>query len=80
MPLNRNLVLDRLAQLDHQLARAEAFLNSQHAAVRRLECGGEDATAAREVLATYVTSQAGLLATRDRLRAELVQLEVYANM
>lgn len=78
--MNRNLVLDRLAQLDHQLARGEVYLNSQRAAVRRLEHGGEDATAAREVLATYVMSQAGLLATRDRLRAELVQMEVYANM
>jgi hypothetical protein len=36
--------------------------------------------AAKEVLARYVTSHAGLAATRDRLRAELVQLEVYANL
>ena len=78
--MNRNLVLDRLAQLEHQLARAEASLNAQRAAVRRLEFAGEDAKAAKEVLARYVTSHAGLAATRDRLRAELVQLEVYANL
>jgi len=78
--VNRNLVLDHLAQLEHQLARGEAYLNSQRATVRRLEYGGEDATEAKEVLATYAMSQAGLLATRDRLRAELVQLEVYANL
>jgi len=77
--VNRNLVLDRLAQLEHQLARAEAGLNAQRAAVRRRELAGEDATAEKDVLATYVTSHAGLAATRDRLRAELVQLEVYAD-
>ena len=78
--MNRNLVLDRLAQLERQLARGEVCVNSQRAALCRLEFSGEDATAAREILARHVTSQAGLRATRDRLRAELMQLEVYANL
>lgn len=78
--MNRNLVLDRLAHLERQLARGEACVNAQRAAVCRLEFSGEDATAAREILATYVTSQAGVRAARDRLRAELMQLEVYANL
>ena len=78
--MNRNFVLDRLAHLERQLARGEAGVNAQRAAVCRLEFSGEDATAAREILASHVTAQAGLRATRDRLRAELVQLEVYANL
>jgi hypothetical protein len=73
--MRNNPVQEHLKEVEHQLLRCEAFVNSVRANIRLLEGDGRDASEARELLSSYESSQTRLKAARDRLRTALARLE-----
>jgi len=68
-------VVGHLAQAEKHIAEGEQHLARQRELIAELERDGHDTTTAIELLHTFEQSQAGHVADRDRIRAELSNTE-----
>ncbi|MBV9567095.1 MAG: hypothetical protein JO172_03065 [Hyphomicrobiales bacterium] len=69
--MNRETLEGHLASLDHEIARNELHMRRQRELIAKLENEGEDAAAARELLATLEGWLAFGHADRELSRQEL---------
>lgn len=66
---------ERLKQAEERVQKGEEAVSSQKALVAELEKDCQDSKLARALLAEYEQIEATYIADRDRLRAELAQLD-----
>jgi len=73
--MDRQELWDLLARAEQHLREADRTVQRHEEILEALSKSGHDLTHANEVLAMYKQTQARLRAERDRLRAELENLE-----
>jgi exonuclease VII small subunit len=72
--MNRRALLERLAQACRHIVVGEENIARLREIIARLERGGHDSSAAKELLARFEELQKLAIADRDRLEKELAQL------
>lgn len=73
--MNRQMIVDHLAQAERHVSEGERHLASQRRIVAELERDGHPVEQARELLRLFEDTQAMHIADRDRLREDLAWLD-----
>ena len=68
---HRDWLLERIRQAEDRVVEGERLIARQREIIGRIEATGDDASAARKLLATYEARLELRIAERDRLIAEL---------
>ena len=74
--MDREQLTEHLAMTERHVAQGLGHLSSQRRIIANLEREGHDATTAIDLLALFEKTQASHVADRDRIRAELRNLDL----